>query len=213
MKRRKEEELTAEDKAVRDVRISRLDPGASEKGTGQQKWESRPAGIWLKRSAEHQESDSKDVVTGVDVLFGADAVEPRLGWDIKDTPLSISSSGDSQEARLSIRGGRPGKVDRPALRVPKDGKFKILQVGDMHLSTGMGMCRDPEPAGYNGGRCDADPRTLEFIGRILDDEKPDLAVLTGDQVNGDSSPDTQSVCMHLSISLLANADASTSGDF
>lgn len=54
----------------------------------------------------------------------------------------------------------------------------------------MGLCRDPEPdSGLSG--CEADPRTLDFIRRILDDEKPQLAVLTGDQINGDSTKDIQ----------------------
>ena len=193
VQRKKEEELLPEDKVILDVRISRQDPVTSAKGEGNQVWESRPAGIWLKRSARRHASDSQSAVTAVDVLFGADAVEPRENWQIKDTPLLLDTSGERQEARLSIRHGPPGKHDKVVPRIRKDGKFKIMQVSDLHLSTGLGTCRDPEPAGHNGGKCDADSRTLEFIGRVLDQEKPDLVVLSGDQVNGDSSPDAQSV--------------------
>jgi predicted MPP superfamily phosphohydrolase len=70
-----------------------------------------------------------------------------------------------------------------------------MQISDLHLSTGLGVCREPEPKGANGNHCDADPRTLDFVERVLDDEKPDLVVLSGDQVNGDTSPDVQSVCV------------------
>ena len=190
---KKEEDLAADDRVIVDVRISRLDPTNSEKGEGDQQWEARNGGIWLKRSAKRHASDSNQAVTAVDVLFGADAVEPRFGWEIKDTPLLLDSSGETQEARLSVRKGPPVKTDKPVPRINKSGRFKIMQVSDMHLSTGLGICRDALPVGHNGGNCDADSRTLEFVGKLLDQEKPDLVILGGDQVNGESAPDAQSV--------------------
>ena len=60
----------------------------------------------------------------------------------------------------------------------------------MHLSTGVGVCRDSEPSKPARG-CEADPLTLDFIRRILDDEKPNLAVLTGDQIDGANAGDIQ----------------------
>lgn len=192
IKRKREEELTDEDKVILDVKIGRLDPAMGEKGQGAEKWESRPAGVWLKRSAKRHASDSKTVITAVDVLFGADAVEPRPGWEIRDNALQLDTSGEVKEARLTIRRGAPHKIEKPVPRIRKDGKFKIMQVSDLHLSTGLGVCRDPEPAGHNGNKCDADTRTLEFVGRVLDQEHPDLVVLSGDQVNGDTAPDAQS---------------------
>lgn len=89
--------------------------------------------------------------------------------------------------------GSPHEVEKPTLHVNSNGRFKILQVADLHLATGPGLCRDPEPPSKdNGGKCDADPRTFAFINRVLDDEAPDLVVLSGDQVNGETSPDAQS---------------------
>ncbi|KAI9786089.1 MAG: hypothetical protein M1816_008117 [Peltula sp. TS41687] len=193
VQRKKEEDLLPDDRIVVDVRVGRLDPVTSEKGEGDGKWESRPGGIWLKRSANRHAADSKKAVTAVDVLFGADAVEPRPGWELKATPLQLGSSGgEVQDARLSVRRGPAEEIQRPVPRIRKDGKFKIMQVADLHLSTGPGTCRDPEPAGQDGGRCEADTRTLEFVGRVLDQEKPDLVVLSGDQINGDTAPDAQS---------------------
>jgi len=194
IKRKKEEELVAgKDKVIIDVRISRLDPSVAEKGQGNEKWESRQGGIWIKRSSKRHDSDSNKAVTAVDVLFGADTVEPRPGWQLLDPALLLQNSGELQEPRLSIRRGKPATIERPVVRIRKDGKFKILQVADLHLSTGVGECRDPEPKGHNGGKCDADTRTLEFVEKILESEKPDLVVLSGDQVNGETAPDGQSV--------------------
>ena len=194
IKRKREEELTDEDKVILDVRTGKLDPAMGEKSQAAEKWESRPAGVWLKRSAKRHASDSKKVVTAVDVLFGADAVEPRPGWElIKPNALLLETGADVKEVRLSIRRGAPHKIEKPIPRIRKDGKFKIVQVSDLHLSTGIGVCRDAEPKDANGGRCDADPRTLLFVERVLDEEKPDMVVLSGDQVNGETAPDAQSV--------------------
>ncbi|KAH0565001.1 hypothetical protein GP486_001616, partial [Trichoglossum hirsutum] len=192
IQRKKEDALTAEDKVILDIRVGRLDPGDAEKdqAQGDEKWEPREGGIWLKRSSKRHASDSHQAITAVDVLFGADAVEPRPGWSIAPkTPLLLTSADQTEEVRLTMRRGRPVELPRTDPRISKSGKFKIIQVADLHLSTGLGECRDV--VGPKGESCDADPRTLDFIASLLDQEKPDLAVLTGDQINGDTAPDAQ----------------------
>jgi hypothetical protein len=193
IQRKKEEELLPEDRVVIDVSVGRLDPSAGVKGEADEIWEIRPAGLWLKRSSKHRTSDSKEAVTAVDVLFGADAVDPRDGWQVIGTSLLLASSGEIQEARLSIRRGKQVEPTKPTPRISEHRKFKIMQAADLHLSTGTGLCRDEQPVGHNDGKCEADPRTLEFIGRLLDEEKPDLVILSGDQINGETAPDAQSV--------------------
>lgn len=194
IKRKKEEELLPEDKVVVDISVGKLVPFSDEKSDAAEKWEPRPGGIWIKRSGKAGESDSERAITSVDVLFGADAVDPRDGWKVIGTPLLLGSSGETHEPRLSVRRGNPQAAAKPVLKVRDNGKFKILQVSDLHLSTGTGVCRDEEPKGLNGGKCEADPRTLDFIERLLDEgDKPDLVVLSGDQVNGETAPDAQTV--------------------
>jgi hypothetical protein len=190
IQRKKEEELKLEDTVILDITVGRLDPSTGKKDEGNERWESKPEGIWVKRSAKRHASDEKTAVTGVDVLFGPDAVDPREGWEIKDTALLLGS-GEAHQARLSIRRGSPSVPVKPVPRIGENGKFKILQVADLHLSTGVGVCRDAMPA--DGSKCEADTRTLEFIGKMLDEEKPDLVVLSGDQVNGDTAKDAQTV--------------------
>ncbi|KIW02701.1 uncharacterized protein PV09_06139 [Verruconis gallopava] len=191
IQRKKEEDLKPEDKVVMDVKVGRLDPGKQDGAENGELWEKRPAGLWIKRSGKRQDSDSKDVVTAVDVLFGADAVEPRPGWSIREQALLLDYPRDAPEARITIRRGSPKKIDTPVPRVRKDGKFKIMQLADLHLSTGLGTCRDAVPPSPDG-KCEADPRTLSFVERLLDQEKPDFVVLSGDQVNGETAPDAQS---------------------
>jgi 3',5'-cyclic AMP phosphodiesterase CpdA len=205
VQRKQEEHLTPDDKVVMDVKIGRLDPSTQETADKAEKWEKREGGIWLKRSGKRHDSDSKNAVTAVDVLFGADAVDPRLGWEIKDPPLLLDNDKDATEAKLTIRRGIPPKIEKPVPRVRRDGKFKIMQVSDLHLSTGLGACRHAEPPELNGRKCEADPRTLDFVGTQLDLEKPDLVVLSGDQVNGDTAPDAQTAIFKFAELLISRS--------
>lgn len=193
VRRKKEEDLTADDRVIVGLRVGRLDPGVGEKGQEKEKWESRPGGIWILRSNKRYDTESTKAVTAIDALFGADAVDPRLGWTLAEIPLLIDSDPKLQPARISVRHGHqtPQKPQPP--RVSKDGKFKILQVSDAHLSTGVGRCRDAiDASGKESVNCEADTRTLAFIESVLDSEAPDMVVLSGDQVEGPTAPDTQS---------------------
>lgn len=204
VQRKKEEELTTDDKVIMDVKIGRLQPEVNEKGQGGEIWESRPGGLFVLRSSKRHDSDSDKAVTAIDVLFGSDAVDPRPNWSLVQMPLMIDGTDGGRPPRLSIRRGKPKtEHSTPAPRVTKGGKFKILQVSDAHLSTGLGHCRDA--IGKNSEpstRCEADPRTMEFIEKVLDDEKPDLVVLSGDQVEGPAAPDTQTAIFKMVAPLI-----------
>jgi predicted MPP superfamily phosphohydrolase len=63
------------------------------------------------------------------------------------------------------------------------------QIADLHYSVGHGECRDTPKQ-----NCVGDDDTQDLLGRMLDEEKPDLVVFTGDQLNGqESSWDAKSV--------------------
>ncbi|KAK0719878.1 Metallo-dependent phosphatase-like protein [Lasiosphaeris hirsuta] len=197
IRRKREEDLSAEDKVVVDVTVGRLDPSANDKGKGKiaspdEGWEARPAGLWVKRSSKKGASDSKDAVTAVDVLFGDDAVEARPGWRVTGTPLMLDAASSVPASHITFRRGAEQVPFKPTPRVNENGRFKIMQLADLHLSTGVGHCRDALPEDWNGGKCEADTRTLDFVTKVLEEERPDLVVLSGDQVNGDTAPDTQS---------------------
>jgi len=192
IERKREEDLKPNDAIIVDVKISRLDPANSQQAQGKESWESISGGIWIKRSTKRHGSDSANAITGVDVLFGSDAREPRPNWQIQEIALLLDNHADGREARLTVRRGPAGKPEKSTPRINQNGKYKIMQIADLHLSTGLGKCRDALPAGRNAGKCDADPRTLEFVEKMMDDEKPDFIVLSGDQVNGETAPDSQS---------------------
>lgn len=194
--RKREEDLLETDKVVVDLRISRVNPNSVKDKSSSSlpgEWEARPGGIWLKRSSEPHVSDSKNALTSLDVLFGADAVDPRPKWEVKDMPVLLNSLTEETEARITVRRGVPPTIKKPVPRINESDRFKIMQAADLHLSTGTGHCRDPVPEErVPGEKCEADPRTMEFVEKLLDEEKPDLVVFSGDEVNGDTSKDAQS---------------------
>ena len=66
------------------------------------------------------------------------------------------------------------------LHFSKDGKFKVLQVADLHYSVSRGVCRDTDLKPCDG----SDNITNTLVGHMLDLEKPDLVIFSGDQLNG-----------------------------
>ncbi|KAI9708265.1 MAG: purple acid phosphatase [Chrysothrix sp. TS-e1954] len=188
-----EEELIAGDLLLVDVRVDEPPP----RQTLDQSWESRPGGIWVLRSKFSGKIDK--AVTEVDVLFGADAVDPRLQWKLMRSALQLNAQPKVPVARLSVlRGRAKARPDtKAALRVRADGKFKIVQIADTHMVTGIGICKDAIDAHGNPlPESEADSLTVNFVEKILDVEKPDLIILTRDQMHHDVS-DSQSALFKL----------------
>jgi hypothetical protein len=193
--RKREQDLQPEDSIVMDVTVGRRDPGSDTESLDQ--WEPRASGLWIKRSTSKMSSDSDDAITDIDILYGDDATEARPGWSITGIPLLLNSGRKDLSVHVTVRRGPPVEIKKTVPRIPDNGRFKIMQIADLHLSTGVGACRHAIPDAYNGGPCEADPRTLDFVTKMLEEEKPDFVVLSGDQVNGDTAPDAPSVSLLL----------------
>ncbi|RYC62895.1 hypothetical protein CHU98_g3327 [Xylaria longipes] len=178
-----ETQLTANDLVITNITVSEQSPSTSPEHS----WESRPGGIWVLR--ETYAGDYDQVVTTVDVLFGIDAVDPRPHWALLQQPFLLDTLPKGPVPRLTVRhgGAMPGPDHtRPTLRVGKEGKFRIVQLSDTHMVTGPGVCKDATDArGQPLPETQADPLTVNFVGDILDVEKPDLVVLAGDQLHHD----------------------------
>lgn len=107
--------------------------------------------------------------------------------------LQLNAQPKVPVARLSVLHDRakPRPDARAALRVGEDGKSKMVQIPDIHMVTGVGVCKEAIDArGENLPESESDSLTIDFIGKILDVEKPDLVILTGDQLHHDI-PDSQ----------------------
>lgn len=68
----------------------------------------------------------------------------------------------------------------PPLHFSHAGKFKILQVADLHYSVSQGLCRDTllSPCEHS------DNLTTSLLSIVISEEKPDLVIFSGDQLNG-----------------------------
>ncbi|MHA2788234.1 metallophosphoesterase family protein [Corynebacterium sp. S7] len=80
----------------------------------------------------------------------------------------------SSNGRGPLSSGRPGPAAGEAkLKFNSDGRFKIVQFNDTqddHLT---------------------DKRTIEFMGKVLDQEKPDFALINGDVITGGPTTNEQ----------------------
>lgn len=206
-----ENALTSDNLVLTDVRTE--EPEMSDAVNAENEWEERSCGLWVMRSkySPNRAQSELSYLTDIDVLFGADAVDPRPRWNLMDQPLQLPKSEPKLPAagskvkmpirafpRLTIRhlSSPSTDLDGPqlacALRAREDGSFRIVQITDTHMVTGVGASRDALDARGNPlPASEADPRTVQLIGSILDTEKPDLVVFTGDQVHHNIH-DTQS---------------------
>lgn len=184
------------DEVVIDISVQDPEPEfdiSTEQELNKKEWEYRSNNVWLKYGPHND----KNVVTAVDVLFGQDAVDPRPDWNFVESSIKDVCGIVGYSAFITFRKGP--KVDykrhynKPLVMNDKD-EFKILQVADLHFSTGIGVCFNAEPPSSTIG-CRADPRTLEFIGKVLDIEQPDLVVLSGDQIFGLTAPDSATAAL------------------
>lgn len=141
------------------------------------------------RSSYHHEK--YNALTDVDVLFGKDTIDPRPRRTLIQPPLQLNPQPDLPCALLSVRYDAAKAGDdapQSTLRVKEDGTFKIVQISDMHMVTGVGTCNDAiDGHGQPLPESEADPLTVKFVEGILDVEKPDLVIFTGDQLHHDIS--------------------------
>jgi hypothetical protein len=183
-----EDELSAESLVVSDISVGTpmIEDACNTS------LEKRAGGLRITR--KRYTGNTSHVITDVDVLFDVDAIDLRPHWTLMQTPLQLEAPSELPVAKLSARHGTQSRADRPPLplRARADGTFRILQISDTHTVTGPGTCKDAIDAdGCFLPASEADPRTVAFLGEVLDIEKPDLVLLTGDQVHHDIL-DTQS---------------------
>ena len=176
-----EQSLITNDVIVAEIRVG----NAEHSDLSSSQWESRPHGLRIRK--ENYTGLDQEVITEVDVLFGSDAVDPRDGWTLLPTSFQLDDIPGLPSARLTVRRGRaqPRKYQE-ALHASTNGKFKLLQISDQHMVTGPGACKNAIDAhGQVLPPSVADPLTVKFMEEVLDDEKPNLVLLTGDQLHHD----------------------------
>ncbi|KAJ7720584.1 Metallo-dependent phosphatase-like protein [Mycena maculata] len=142
-----------------------------------------PLFLWYqvgKTSGNMTPAERANIITELDVLYGDDI--PWYGFE-KLEPATMLRRGFEQTTSLTMRRGVKPPPRAPPLHFSHDGRFKVLQVADLHYSVAAGTCRDtPASLDCSGGSDNL--TTTSLIATILSIEKPDLVVFTGDQLNG-----------------------------
>ncbi|KAF9903396.1 purple acid phosphatase [Linnemannia zychae] len=137
--------------------------------------------------------DRKDVLDNIAVELGTNPVP--YGWN-RATFDSDPDSGDLPDwnAQIIYRTGEKTLPRTPTLKFKDDGSFKIVQFADIHMATGPHSCYNA-PSSMS---CTGDINTSEMMERVLEAERPDLVVFTGDNVNGMTSNDAYSTILKYS---------------
>ncbi|KAK3431102.1 hypothetical protein EUGRSUZ_E02854 [Eucalyptus grandis] len=99
----------------------------------------------------------------------------------------LSAAAAAAVLCLSSLAGAAGVAGQKRLQFGENGEFKILQVADMHYGDGKATpCEDVLPSQMAG--C-SDLNTTAFVHRMIQAEKPDLVVFTGDNIFGFDATD------------------------
>lgn len=167
---------------------SRLDMEATSTS-----WSKRNKGIWIKYDSIN--SHASKPISDLTYLFGdSDMVEPRENWKFVSGTLESHN-----RLRLSIHQGvrninsyfnGKGKY---FVRNIND-SFKILQVSDLHFTSNFGSFKHQLNQEIELD-CKTDVRTLRFINKVLDQETPDLVIITGDILDGFTVEDYQTALL------------------
>lgn len=139
-----------------------------------------PLYLWYKTgkpAGQMSVEERSNIVTELDLLYGED--RPWYGFEKLDPP-TMEASPRTVPAWLTIRRGVKVPPRAPPLHFSRSGRFKILQVADLHFSVSHGACLDTD----RGDCVDGDDTTLSLVDHVLEAENPDLVVFTGDQLNG-----------------------------
>ncbi|KAG6331867.1 hypothetical protein ID866_7223 [Astraeus odoratus] len=156
-----------------------------------------PLYLWYKTGKTLGEMNAEEkqyMITEIDVLFGED--RPWYGFNKVEPAVTAEKEGVVEGVHVTYRRGVQPVPRAPPLHFSRDGKFKILQVADLHYSVSRGACRDTDITPCHA----SDNLTSSLLGRMLEAEKPDLVVFTGDQLNGQgTSWDPKSVLAKFAV--------------
>lgn len=153
----------------------------------------KKAQLWVKKA---RFVDLESSVTAIKLLFGPEIRYPVPKWHACSYPLKEGRDKYSMPS-LFYRVGERATIAKPKLEFDLNGKMRIAQVSDLHMTTGPGQCRQVAPpyGEDEEGNCLADTLTAEFIFGALDTEKPDLVVYSGDMIHGEGSPDPETALL------------------
>lgn len=138
-----------------------------------------PLFMWYKLGkmfGEMVTEEKANLITELDILYGDDL--PWYGFQRLEPP-TLNQTDTVEATWITYRKGVKITPRAPPLHFSHSGTFKIMQIADLHYSVAQGTCKDtPQPCN------DSDNKTTSLLMHMLDEEKPNLVVFSGDQLNG-----------------------------
>ncbi|KAG2046800.1 hypothetical protein BDR06DRAFT_1034421 [Suillus hirtellus] len=150
-----------------------------------------------KTMNEMNAEEKSSLITEVDILFGED--RPWYRFEKIEPAITPEKEGQLESVYVTYCRGAQSVPQAHPLHFLQDGKFKILQVADLHFSVSRGICQetDIDPC------VNSDNLTNTLIGHVMDEEKSDLVVFSSDQLNGQgTSWDPKSVLAKFAVAAI-----------
>ncbi|KAG0300417.1 purple acid phosphatase [Dissophora globulifera] len=139
-----------------------------------------------------QMKDRHLAVDDIAIELGSNPIP--FSWSAASFDRDAAQEAPDWNAQVIYRTGDKALPETPTLHFKQDGSFKIVQFADIHMATGPHSCHQAPST----MECTGDINTLEMMERMLDSEKPDLVVYTGDNVDGLTSNDAFSTILKYS---------------
>ncbi|KAK0547719.1 Phosphatase dcr2 [Tilletia horrida] len=151
-------------------------------------WGGLPGAKLVYRIAEAGAVSKLEPITEIEIVYGPNP--PWPGFTEVGAILPPNLKDGTESVTLTMRRSpQPAPQLPQPLRFQPNGHFKIMQIADLHLSVAHETCRDTDK-----NPCVGDTDSIALVSKWLDEEKPDLVVLSGDQLNGQgTSWDVKSV--------------------
>ncbi|PLW52856.1 hypothetical protein PCANC_08713 [Puccinia coronata f. sp. avenae] len=147
----------------------------------------KQANLWFTRSPTFNGSDTIiQPINEISVLWGnkTDLVQPWWGFQRLNKPVFDGDNPMNHiQCDIAVRRQMVKPETPPPLTFHKDGKFKIMQISDLHFSVSGGQCQSADGIS-ECLRDGADATTKKWLTKAIAEAKPDLIVLGGDQQLG-----------------------------
>ncbi|KAI9495877.1 Metallo-dependent phosphatase-like protein [Zychaea mexicana] len=145
--------------------------------------------LWYQVKEQPTDDEYKNAIQELAIEYGHPSVVP-FGWTRVQADLNSDGDGKGsfgEPTFLFYRRGFPELPKIQPLGFDDVGSFKILQLADLHFTNEEGKCRDVP----NDMVCKGDSTTIEGIEGLLDLERPDLVVFSGDNIDGEGVSDAR----------------------
>ncbi|KAI7943492.1 hypothetical protein MJO28_011020 [Puccinia striiformis f. sp. tritici] len=145
----------------------------------------KDAKLWLTRSTTFNGTVYQPI-TEINILWSrkSDLTQPWWGFERLNKPVFDGDNlMDHIQCDVVVRRQIVEPPVAPSLNFQKDGKFKIMQISDLHFSASGGKCISADQI----KTCEqdgADLTTKKFLSKAIKEARPNLIVLGGDQLLG-----------------------------